>query len=65
MVVYNPTTVEEGIHTMKYPLGSDAEILLVFEGLADCIEFSKCIKEDPMMKHDPGKFCGSCCYVAY
>jgi len=53
MVVYNPTTVEEGIHTMKYPRGSDAEILLVFEGLADCIEFSKCIKEDPMMKHDP------------
>jgi len=53
MIVYNPSTNEEGIHTMKYPRGSDTEVLLAFEGLADCIEFSRVIKDDPGMEHEP------------
>jgi hypothetical protein len=55
MIVYNPSTNEEGIHTMKYPRGSDTEgeLLITFEGLADCIEFSKVIKDDPGMQHEP------------
>ena len=55
MIVYNPSTNEEGIHTMKYPRGSDieGELLITFEGLADCIEFSRVIKDDPGMQHEP------------
>mmetsp|Transcript_10333 Transcript_10333/g.11067 ORF Transcript_10333/g.11067 Transcript_10333/m.11067 type:complete len:170 (+) Transcript_10333:163-672(+) len=53
MIVYNPSSNEEGIHTMKYPRGSDTEVLLAFEGLADCIEFSRVIQEDPGMQHKP------------
>ena len=52
-VVYNPGTPEEGIHTMKYPRGSDSDVLLTFEGVADCIVFSRTITEDPSMDQTP------------
>jgi hypothetical protein len=52
-VVYNPGTPDEGIHTMKYPRGSDNEVLLTFEGMADCIVFARTIKEDPALDQEP------------
>jgi len=53
MIVYNPSTEEEGIHTMKSPRGTENELLLTFEGLADCINFSRVIKNDPGLPHEP------------
>mmetsp|Transcript_21949 Transcript_21949/g.45129 ORF Transcript_21949/g.45129 Transcript_21949/m.45129 type:complete len:153 (+) Transcript_21949:92-550(+) len=52
-VVYNPGTPEEGIHTAKYPRGSDSDVLLIFEGMADCITFARTITEDPSMNQTP------------
>ena len=52
-MVYNPGTAEEGIHTMKCPRGSDNDVLLAFEGMADCIIFARAIKEDPAMDQEP------------
>lgn len=52
-IVYNPNTPEEGIHTMKYPRGSDEDVLLCFEGMADCIVFARTIKEDPALDQEP------------
>ena len=51
--MYNPGTPEEGIHTMKYPRGSDNDVLLAFEGMADCIVFARTIKEDPALDQEP------------
>lgn len=52
-IVYNPGTPEEGIHTMKYPRGSENDVLLAFEGMADCVVFAKTIKEDPALDQEP------------
>jgi len=52
-IVYNPGTPAEGIHTMKYPRGSDNDVLLCFEGMADCIVFARTIKEDPALDQEP------------
>ena len=52
-IVYNPGTPEEGIHTMKYPRGSENDVLLTFEGMADCIVFARTIKEDPILDQEP------------
>ena len=52
-IVYNPGTPEEGIHTMKYPRGSENDLLLAFEGMADCIVFARTIKEDPLLDQEP------------
>jgi len=52
-VVYNAGTPDEGIHTMKYPRGTDEDVLLCFEGMADCILFARTIKEDPALDQEP------------
>ena len=52
-IVYNPGTPEEGIHTMKYPRGTENDVLLAFEGMADCIVFARTIKEDPALDMEP------------
>jgi len=53
-IVYNPGTPEEGIHTLKYPRGTEeTDVLLLFEGMADCIVFSRTITEDPAMDQTP------------
>ncbi|VEU35671.1 unnamed protein product [Pseudo-nitzschia multistriata] len=52
-IVYNPGTPEEGVHTMKHPRGSDGELLLCFEGMADCVLFARTIKEDPALDQEP------------
>jgi hypothetical protein len=52
-IVYNPGTPQEGIHTMKYPRGSENDVLLAFEGMADCVIFARAIKEDPALDQEP------------
>jgi len=62
-IVYNPGTPEEGIHTMKYPRGSDTEVLLTFEGMADCVIFARTIKEDPALDQEPVPTPTSCAMI--
>ena len=38
---------------MKYPRGSENDVLLTFEGMADCIVFATTIKEDPALDQEP------------
>ena len=38
---------------MKYPRGTDNDVLLTFEGMADCIIFARVIKEDPGLDQEP------------
>ena len=38
---------------MKYPRGSDKDVLLTFEGMADCVIFAKIITEDPAFDQKP------------
>lgn len=52
-IVYNPGTPEEGIHTCKYPRGTEQDVLLIFEGMADAIVFARTITEDPSMDQTP------------
>ena len=52
-IVYNPGTNEEGIHTAKYPRGTENDVLLIFEGMADAIVFARTITEDPSMDQTP------------
>ena len=52
-IVYNPGTNEEGIHTAKYPRGTETDVLLIFEGMADAIVFARTITEDPSMDQTP------------
>jgi len=52
-VVYNPETPEEGVHTMKSRSDPGQDIMLCFEGMADCIVFARTIKEDPALNQEP------------
>jgi len=62
-IVYNQGTPEEGIHTMKYPRGSDSDVLLAFEGIADCILFARAIKDDPALDQEPVPTPTSCAMI--
>ena len=53
IIMYNPSTPEEGIHTVEYPRGSQEDLLLAFGSLEDCVSFSRTIREDPSVPHEP------------
>jgi len=46
IIMYNPSTPQEGIHTVQYPRGSENELLLAFESLDDCVTFARTIRDD-------------------
>ena len=53
IIMYNPSTPEEGIHTMEHPRGSQEDLLLAFESLEECVSFSRSIEEDPSVPQKP------------
>lgn len=51
IIMYNPSTPQEGIHTMTYPRGSEDDLLLAFESLDDCVAFAQIIREDASVQY--------------
>ena len=47
ILIYNQGTPQEGIHTVEYPKGSESDVLLAFEDLAECYKFAEMLKADP------------------
>ena len=50
IMMYNPGTPEEGLHTTEYPKGSGQDVVLAFESLEECVAFSNIIKSDKSLK---------------
>jgi hypothetical protein len=53
IVMYNPGTPREGIHTVGYPKGSESDILLAFEDLDECVKFTDMLKGHPNLPEEP------------
>jgi hypothetical protein len=54
LLVYNPGTDQEGVHTTDYPKdGSGSEVVLAFEELDDCISFANVLKANPSFPLEP------------
>jgi len=44
VILFNPHTEEEGMHTIEYPKGSGTNVILAFEDSNDCNVFSEHLK---------------------
>ena len=53
VIMYNPGTEQEGIHTMEFPRGSETDLLLAFESIEDCVGFSNLLRQDPNWQQEP------------
>lgn len=52
IILFNPQTPMEAIHTLKFPRGanfeqSTSDVLLAFESFDDCVAFAQVLREDP------------------
>ena len=52
IILFNPQTPFEAIHTVKFPRGanfeqSTSDLLLAFESFDDCVAFSEVLRSDP------------------
>ena len=47
ILMYNPGTEQEGVHSTEYPKESGSEVMLGFESIEDCISFANMLKADP------------------
>ena len=52
IILFNPQTPMEAIHTLKFPRGanfeqSTSDVLLAFESFDDCVGFAQVLREDP------------------
>lgn len=45
IILFNPETPNEGVHTLEFPKGSGNNMILAFESKAECEEFSEMLKE--------------------
>lgn len=53
IMMYNPGTAQEGVHTTEFPKGSGSEVMLAFESLDECAKFSNMLKEDQNFPLEP------------
>jgi hypothetical protein len=54
ILMYNPGTEEEGVHTTEYPkIGSGSEVILGFQELGDCVQFATALKVNPDFPLEP------------
>lgn len=53
IIMYNPGTDQEGVHTTEYPKNSEAEVILGFEELGDCVQFASALKGNPNFPLEP------------
>ncbi|CAB9507742.1 expressed unknown protein [Seminavis robusta] len=53
ILVYNPYTDEEGVHTTEYPKESGKQALLVFEALEDCRQMASLLAVEPSVPGEP------------
>lgn len=53
VIMYNPGTEQEGIHTVEFPRGEESDLLLAFEAIEDCVNFSNMLRQDPNWQQEP------------
>ena len=53
ILMYNPGTTEEGVHTTEFPKGSGEEVMLAFESLEESYQFANMLREEPSFPLDP------------
>ena len=53
IIMYNPGTQQEGVHTTEYPKESGNEVLLAFEALEECVSFTNLLKDDKNFPLEP------------
>eukprot|EP00979_Chaetoceros_neogracilis_P008872 scaffold1988_cov230-Chaetoceros_neogracile.AAC.4 len=52
IILFNPDTEREGVHTIEFPKGSGNNMILAFESKQECGQFSESLKEQDFF--DPG-----------
>mmetsp|Transcript_11269 Transcript_11269/g.26761 ORF Transcript_11269/g.26761 Transcript_11269/m.26761 type:complete len:180 (+) Transcript_11269:416-955(+) len=53
ILMYNPNTEQEGVHSTEYPKDSGSEVMVAFESIEDCMSFSMLLKDDPNFPLEP------------
>lgn len=53
IIVFNPGTDKQGVHTIEFPKGSGFNIILAFESEDECAFFSQLLKQDSLQFYDP------------
>jgi hypothetical protein len=51
IILFNPHTIDEGVHTVEYPIGSGSNALLAFESADECANFAAVLKSQKF--YDP------------
>jgi hypothetical protein len=44
IILFNPDTIDEGVHTVEYPIGSGSNAILAFESADECANFATMLK---------------------
>ena len=50
IIVFNPGTDQQGVHTIEFPLGSGLQIILAFESQDDCENFIAMLKDEKSLQ---------------
>eukprot|EP00566_Odontella_aurita_P026866 CAMPEP_0113529188 /NCGR_PEP_ID=MMETSP0015_2-20120614/2257_1 /TAXON_ID=2838 /ORGANISM="Odontella" /LENGTH=186 /DNA_ID=CAMNT_0000427795 /DNA_START=871 /DNA_END=1431 /DNA_ORIENTATION=+ /assembly_acc=CAM_ASM_000160 len=45
VILFNPGTEKEGVHTVEYPRGSGNNVIMAFESKAECQKFSNVLED--------------------
>jgi hypothetical protein len=53
IVLFNPDTDREGVHTLEYPVGSGLNKILAFESKEECEQFAASLKEQQFFDPKP------------
>mmetsp|Transcript_11270 Transcript_11270/g.26765 ORF Transcript_11270/g.26765 Transcript_11270/m.26765 type:complete len:181 (+) Transcript_11270:298-840(+) len=53
ILMYNPNTEQEGVHSTEYPKDSGSEVMVAFESIEDSMNFSMLLKDDPNFPLEP------------
>lgn len=56
VILFQPETVEEGVHTIEYPKGSGSNVILAFSSLDECAKFAAALKEQEFFDPTPQEF---------
>uniref|UniRef100_A0A7S1BBF2 Uncharacterized protein n=1 Tax=Corethron hystrix TaxID=216773 RepID=A0A7S1BBF2_9STRA len=73
IVMFNPRTDDEGVHTLEYPVGSGRNVLLAFESPDECAAFALALRKQNFHRPEPqrlplaevAQFCASTAAVEH
>eukprot|EP00546_Thalassionema_frauenfeldii_P008396 CAMPEP_0178920968 /NCGR_PEP_ID=MMETSP0786-20121207/15295_1 /TAXON_ID=186022 /ORGANISM="Thalassionema frauenfeldii, Strain CCMP 1798" /LENGTH=153 /DNA_ID=CAMNT_0020595085 /DNA_START=209 /DNA_END=670 /DNA_ORIENTATION=- len=49
IIVFNPDTDDQEVHTIEFPKGSGLNVILAFESQKECINFAEMLQQDNLL----------------